>query len=94
MVRAKARDGARRLTFSVAAAESRSRGCWAGLGPVHANTPNYVVSIPIVQKKCVCTVNVGGFRHIFTHREELTVIYSDSSYLPSPPILSVSVNRP
>ena len=65
-----------------------------GLGPVHANTPNYVVSIPIVQKKCVYTVIVGGFRHIFTHREELTVIYSDSSYLPSPPILSVSVNRP
>ena len=64
------------------------------LGPVHANTPNYVVSIPIVQKKCVYTVNVWGFRHIFTHREELTVIYSDSSYLPSPPILSVSVNRP
>ena len=27
------------------------------LGPVHANTPNYVVSIPIVQKKCVYTVN-------------------------------------
>ena len=37
---------------------------------------------------------LGGFRHIFTHREKLTVIYSDSSYLPSPPILSVSVNRP
>ena len=66
------------------------------LGPVHANTPNYVVSVPIVQKNASTPsmFQLGGFRHIFTHREKLTVIYSDSSYLPSPPILSVSMNRP